>query len=137
MKMWVKDHFGKPNYGYDQYEIVNGRRKKIKEHIFTIPSAEGQQQRINLYAFLKIVEQAEQRYGELRNIEVCWSFHEGSRDVGAYHADYDPGWTRFWIEFERLESDAEEVKREGGKISKVKEVKNLLAKQLAKYVKEN
>ncbi len=135
MKIWVEDSFGKPHYSYDRYEIVNGKRKKIKEKVFTIPSTFGESQEVDLYAFLKVVEQAEERYGKLRNIKVCWSFSKGSSGVGAYHADYDPGYTSFWIKFERLESDQEEAKREGPANNKMKETKKLLAKQLAAYEK--
>lgn len=136
MKIWIEDSFGRPHYGYDRYEMVNGKRKKIKEKIFTIPSTSGETQEVDLYAFLKVVEQAEERYGKLRNIKVCWSFQGGSRGVGAYHADYDPGCTSFWIRFERLESDEEEAKREGPAVKKMKETKKLLTKQLADYEKE-
>jgi len=137
MKIWIKDSFGRPHYGYDRYEVVNGKRKKIKEKIFTIPTTSGGTQEVDLYAFLKVVEQAEKRFKTLRNIKVCWSFQEGSRSFGAFHADYDPGCTNFWITFERLESDEEEATRERPAINKTKETKKLLTKQLNKYIKVN
>lgn len=139
MKIFVKDHFGRQGYSYDRYEIVDGKRKKIKEEIHKIPTVEGHRQAVDLYAFLKLVEQAEERYGELRNVMVCWSFEGGSHGVGGWHKDYDPGYTIFWIEFERLETDTEQRRREGPAAvkeekekAKVAETKKLLAKQLSK-----
>ena len=144
MKIWVKDSLGRPGYQPTRWEVVGGRRKKIKEETFRIPSKSGDVRSVDLYSFLKLVEQAEKRHIELRNIQVCWHVDEGSRGrFGAYHPDYDPGYTEYWIVFERLETDDEEVKREGPAAKKeqdekvkVGETKALLKKQTKKYVKE-
>jgi len=95
---------------------------------------------VDIFAFLKAVQKIEKKHGEIRNIQVAWR-HEKSSGTGQ---DYDPGYYEYWIQFERLETDEEEVRRnkseekeaankEKAEAARQKEEKALLKELLAKY----
>lgn len=99
---------------------------------------------VDIFRILQEIPKIENKHGEIRNIKVGWN-HKPATGSGK---DYDPGYYDYWIEFERMETDAEETRREKNEAriyaqnkkdldKKMKEEKKLLKDLLAKYGGKN
>jgi hypothetical protein len=99
-KKWIEDYYGRPGYS----------KRKIKgEEPLTFPSTYGDHQgEVEVLQLLKIIEQAEIRYGEIKDVMLHMDF---SPEQG-HGEDREGAYVTYWIKFKRLETESEKKSRE-------------------------
>jgi len=110
-KRWIYDHFGKPQtiYRLEKMNPETGKKKKV-DITERLPSTHlNGHLGVDVFKMLKLVTKAEFLHPQgIRNIQVCWNV----TPERGHGEDREGAYVEYWIEFERLETDAEEMVRE-------------------------